>query len=70
MMAAWTNLDWRAPIPRELCGRISDAFTPCEHRRPCPVHDAASQAGAPVRRPPHDPAGAPALPLPPMLEAK
>lgn len=62
-MLAWTdNLDWRTPVQGERCGYVSNRFTPCEHERPCPIHDKlpARDGGAGRSSLP--------LPAPPLLE--
>jgi len=67
-MVAWTdNENWAVSLQRDYCGYVSDAFTPCQHRLPCPVHgSAAHRSERPAYLPPEDsPGGAPA---PRMLE--
>jgi len=58
-MIAWTdNENWAISLQRDYCGYVSDAFTPCQHRLPCPVHGRSER---PVYLPPEDsPGGAPA----------
>jgi len=76
-MVAWSNNpDWAKPLEREFCGRTAYTYTPCPHRRPCPVHDrvAAGPAAegapdspqAPVVR--EDRRGPGRLPLPRFLD--
>lgn len=57
-LTPWTqNLDWVQPIPRgKLCGRISDRFISCTHRKPCPVHDQAGASTSPSEAPAAGPA--------------
>lgn len=45
MPTPWTNnLLWAQGIECEVCGRVSDRYTPCQNKKPCPIHP--SQVGA------------------------
>jgi hypothetical protein len=66
-MVSWTNNEnWDVSLQRDYCGYVSDRFTPCQHRRPCPIHEPAEDA--PASPHPSDQAGASGSPLPRLME--
>ena len=66
-MVAWTdNENWAISLQRDYCGYVSDAFTPCQHRLPCPVHSAAHRSERPADPPPEESAGG--APAPRLLK--